>query len=1103
MTFARGVAPDKGAGGGAGHVAPARGALARGALALAALARVTLARAALALAALAGALPGATLVPLAGPAPLSAQLPPDADWQTLHSGQLNVTFPRELEPLARRAAAVAEAARARLVAYFGEAPRHPLELVLTDHVDASNGFARVAPLPRVVVYARPPVDGSALSHFDDWIELVVVHELAHMLHLDRTSAFGGFLREIFGRVPMGWPLFPERAAPGWVIEGIATWAESASAGRSDGRLRGTAFEAILRSQALVGEFESIDRASGRSALWPAGQRPYLYGGMYFAWLLERHGTERLPEFVEAVAGQWLPWRLDAAARRVFGERLSDSWQVWRDEVTREAEAFRDRADARSVRLPVIATLTSGERRVAQPRVSRDGRWLAWARSDGRSDPQIRVQSVDPGSPADGITIRTNGLASFDWTPDGGLVFAQNEFEGPWRVRSDLYRWHPDGRVQRLTRGARLTQPSVAPDGRWAVAVRTEPGRSTLARVDLESGEVRALFEGPADPEPSGVHWGFPSVAPDGQLLAAVRWTRGAVADLVLLDAASGRLLAEVTSDRALETAPAWGAGGWLIWASDRSGTANVYGAQVGGGRESDLAEVRQFTDVVTAVGWPSTDPQGRQMYFTRQTERGWELATMPFRPERTIDPGPVDGRFEAEVGGGAGVGSPAERGFGVELESDPDLNAEPDADADAELGPEFEVRPYRPWPTLAPRYWTPIALPAPSTAGRAVGGPLLGVASSAEDLVGRHRVDLALALSTWGRLLDADMEWSLRGLGNPIVGARARQSWRAAGRVRAPDDEELLVRERRQLVEGWATLQRARWRAPARLTLSGGWQSEARQLLDGAGGAQDRYRLERPRADFATVAAALAGSTARRHELSISAEQGVSAFAQLRHLRHMGLADSLRGRLGHDRTVTEVLGQIEAFTSRALRGSSDHVFSARLSFAAAYGAGADDLRFGVGGASGEREPWTGLGLFGGPRLFLPVRGHPEQIQTGRYAWSGTLEWRLPVAWPNRGWGLRPVHLDQVHGAVFFDAGRAWGGGPILADAGSVAAPWSGGVVSGGMFRDVRTSLGLEIRAETLWAYSLPMTFRLGAAWPLNRGGEARLAPLLYLRLGGA
>ena len=238
------------------------------------------------------------------PAILSAQAPPGEDWMTLETEHFRVTYPSELLDLAQRAGERAERAWTALAATLVEPPNNKVDLVITDHADISNGFAQVFPSNRIVVFAPPPVDGFGLPFMDEWLELVVTHELVHTFHQDRARNLGGFLRKIFGRVPLEWPFFPGSATPGWTEEGMATYYESELT--QAGRVRGSFHEMVVRTAILEDGFESIDQTSGDSPVWPGGQRYYIYGSLFLKYLTDLHGEEAMGSFVEAVAGQWIP-----------------------------------------------------------------------------------------------------------------------------------------------------------------------------------------------------------------------------------------------------------------------------------------------------------------------------------------------------------------------------------------------------------------------------------------------------------------------------------------------------------------------------------------------------------------------------------------------------------------------------------------------------------------------------------------------------------------------------------------------------------------------------------------------------------------------------
>ena len=219
-------------------------------------------------------------------------------------------------------------------------------------------------------------------------------------------------------------------------------------------------------------------------------------------------------------------------------------------------------------------LTTDVRWGFHPTVSPDGRSLVYVGADGRSDIQLRLD--DPAGGSARHLTRTNGLSTFSWMPDGRLLVAQLELDGPYRSYGDLYVTSRRGRQQRLTYHARLTDPSVAHDGRSAVAVQQGDGTNGLVRVGLDTGVVTSLVA----PDPD-VHWAFPAVSPDGRWIAATRWEPNAYTDVVILDAASGERLHRVTRDRAVDLAPSWSPDSrWLVWSSDRTGIANILGAEV-------------------------------------------------------------------------------------------------------------------------------------------------------------------------------------------------------------------------------------------------------------------------------------------------------------------------------------------------------------------------------------------------------------------------------------------------------------------------------------------------------------------------------------------
>lgn len=985
---------------------------------------------------------------LATPAPASAQAPDEA-WRTITTEHFRVTFPRELESLGRRAADRAERAWEGLVDVFVEPPEGRIDVLVTDHTDIPNGFAGVFPSNRVVIYARPPIEQLSIGFSDEWLELVITHEIVHILHLDMSlNPVGRIARSVFGRVSSEWPFFPGLGTPRWLTEGIATWYESDLT--NAGRVHGTFFEMQLRTATLEGRFEDIGQASGNSPQWPRGNRPYAYGSLFFDHLLEKFGEDRMAAFAEAIASQWIPYRIDAAGRSAFGVSLTDEWNVWRDEWAAEMADLDQRLSAQgSITEP--ERLTEDARNARHPLTSPDGRYLLYNRADGRSDIQIRVRDLTSGE--DFSLGRTNGFATYTWLPGHRVLLSQVETAGPYRTYEDLFVRTLDGSERRLTHQARISHPSSAPDGAVAVAVRQGGGTNEVVLVDTESGATTTLVEADQD-----VHWAFPRWSPDGRWIVATRWRINAFHDVVILDAATGVVVHEVTRDRAMDLAPAWSPdGSWIVWGSDRTGIPNILGAEVDA--DGRAGAPRLLTNVRTGVAYPAIDPESRFLYFAGHHVDGWEVERIPLALESApLAPAP-DARFEPET-------PPPSRG---EVEGD--------------------VEEYSPLATLGPTYWEVLSSSAVTVPGlvtdtdtlraRELLGPAIGIQSGGRDLVGRHAWGANLLATTSGRKLLGGLAYSYAGLGNPVLSVQATQDYRSGGQALAgTEPDTLLILRRERAVEGAATFLVPTWRRSLSFTLGAGMIWESRELLDAALDPANGFSLSRPTARISEVSASVSYNSSRAFAFQMGLSKGLSVFVGTRSQSELGLPDSLAGVAGADRSLRDATAQIRAAVPLWGGGFAKHILAMRVSAGVSTGAGANVLHFRAGGASGQREALTGAEAFGGDFILFPVRGYAPSTRFGRYAWSGSAEYRFPLLLINRGFRAWPLHFDRAIGTLFFDAGNAWG--PDVTPTGFVNP-----------LQVALASVGAEVTLEVLGLYDVRLRLRGGVGVPLVVGNGAR------------
>ena len=573
--------------------------------------------------------------------PAAAQ-DPSGHWRTLHTQHFRVHFRPDYRARAVEAAREAERAY-RLLSSELHPPRGIIDLTLSDDVDAANGFTTVFPSNRFTIFLTPPVTDPGLQNYDSWERLVIVHELTHVFHLDRSRGLWGTLQSIFGRVP---GFFPNQYQPSWVIEGLATYYESRFT--TGGRADGTFHREIVAADAAAGRARSPWNALYFSR-WPDGLGPYAYGSRFWDYLARTTGDSVIPHFIEATSGQFIPFRIGRPLRHAGVPNALT--EVWSRSVAAAAPAS-DRSTTRS-------QLIDGQLRYQPvPRVAPNGpSRLAYVHDDWRGARRLRV--IDPATGAVLRSHRVNGQVSYDWLGDT-LIVAQLDYTSRWTVRSDLWRWTPDGAWTRLTTGARLMEPRA--------------GGGVLSTLQLTAGAeaptsgVRSSEAtwGPAVPSRDG-RWIVASRNLDGRW-ALVRWRAATPASVeVLAQAAAGSVIAD----------PVWAPDGSVLFVMEANGFPQIH-------RWREADRITQLTAEPLGAHAPAPLSDGR-IAFAAMGNDGWEL--------RAVTPAALPPRA---------VTLPASLPF----DSAPPV-------AMRETG-------YASWGSLRPHFWIPLGFDA-AEAGRFLG----------------------------------------------------------------------------------------------------------------------------------------------------------------------------------------------------------------------------------------------------------------------------------------------------------------------------------------------------------------------------------------------
>ena len=536
--------------------------------------------------------------------PAAAQTDPSGHWRTWHTAHFRIHARVEDSLAARHAARQAEQAYA-LLARELVPPRGTVDLVLYDNADFSNGFTSVFPSPRIAVYLTPPAGDPQLGDYDDWLRVVITHELTHAFDLDRTRGIWRLAQDIVGRAPGS---FPNEWQPSWVKEGLAEYFESRLTG--GGRLRGGMQDELLAA-AAPGHWPAPGDATLLSPKWPAGYLPYAWGDRFFAWEAGARGDSVIPRFVESGATQLWPFATSRALAHAGGIGVDSVWSAlhahW-DSLAREGTP--------------ATVLVRGLRAAPWPRLSPDGTRLAYVEATGRTDAHVVVR--DLASSRVIASHRVTGEVDVAWLGDTVYV-SQLEFTSPVTVREALYRWVPRRSWSRVRGSRRLTRPFAGPDGALlAVDVATS---DTVVR--LADGKRAPL------PLPPGDAWGFLATSPDGRWLAGARHLNGRW-DIVAWPAGRPQDAVALTNDAALDEDPTWSpSGDRVLFASQRGALPQVLAYSV-----SDRT-LKQLTDAPAGAREPALAPDGTLYYATFLWD-GWAIArARPLALEPAAPPPPT------------------------------------------------------------------------------------------------------------------------------------------------------------------------------------------------------------------------------------------------------------------------------------------------------------------------------------------------------------------------------------------------------------------------------------------------------------------------------
>jgi hypothetical protein len=622
-----------------------------------------------------------------------------------------------------------------------------------------------------------------------------------------------------------------------------------------------------------------------------------------------------------------------------------------------------------------------------------------------------------------------------------IYFDQQEFRRNVGLYSDLYMWsRASGNVTRLTRDARLLDPDLSPDGTTIVCVQQKPGQRDLVLVRLKpdsphpdpngtsnqygaSGLSRTVAIVPLLSEPE-TQFNGPRWSPDGRSIAVERHRPGELSQVVIVDVTSKTVRTLVWNGRARMVTPAWRPDGQalLVAVAPEEQPFNLYEYRV-----DAWAAPQQVTRTTGGASQPDISADGRTIVFVGYTVDGFDLFTMPY---------PADSARRSDT--------------------QTIVDDQPSAAA-LSASSISSAKPYSPFPSLWPTSWVPAY---ETDGGRQV---RLGAAVFGSDVLGYHYYEASATWLTSGpegapkpptSRPDWNVYYAYRRW-RPVFWATTESSTTFFAGPASATGEPLPVTLRERQIEGGLLFPMVHARTSHQALFSVLRSKDEFTDLKNAG-SRDRASI---RGGASTV-------TAHTYGYSISPEGGIRAGAT---------AELTRQALGSTDDATAITADVRWY---APLPAAHHVLAIRAAGGASSGEVNTRRNFLLGGA----EPNPAVIDFDRDAISL-MRGFPANRFAGTHVALLNVDYRFPLARPQRGSGTIPLFLRTVHGAAFADLGQVWTD-QFKTDA-------------------TKVSVGGEFSTDLVFGFFFPLTTTVGAAWGHDGSGAAPNRTTVYFRVGRA
>jgi hypothetical protein len=543
----------------------------------------------------------------------SGQDPASVRWEQINTVHFKVIYPDNYKATANHVANVLEYA-ASLDTLTLQAKAKKIPVILHNNTVVSNAQVVWAPR-RMNFYTTPPQD----SYGQEWFQQLSLHEYRHVIQVSKLNqGLTKVLTFVFGEQITGAVL--GLYIPLWFLEGdaVATETELSQTGRG----RSPAFAMPLRAQFLEKKIYPYDKAVFGSYKDFVPDH-YILGYHIVAKAREAYGTEIWSHTLDKTGKHpYMVVPFSEGIRDISGMNKTSFYTHLMNELKNEwrAQAENTPPDAGiNVLSPAKNIFTQYHRPHQTPQNT------IIAEKKALDDIARFVEIDEKGNEK---VIRTPGYYFDGSLTCAGNLIAWNEyaFDPRWENRNYAVIKTLDletGKVETLSKKSRYFAPSLSVDGEKIVAVEIT-GQQVFKLVILEAATGKVIQE---ISSPENEFLSYPSFSNDSKTIVAT-----AIGDsgnrIVRFDAETGNMDYLTGPDFTNISSPVF-QGNNIVFVAAWSGINNLYRL------DPDSKQISQLTSVEYGI----TDPfvsSGGNLLFSNYTSDGYEIAEKKMPEEDTV-----------------------------------------------------------------------------------------------------------------------------------------------------------------------------------------------------------------------------------------------------------------------------------------------------------------------------------------------------------------------------------------------------------------------------------------------------------------------------------